>query len=170
MRALTSYQSLLLDYESRPIRSEAAYRKALRHVEKLMRPRLSRDESELVEVLATLIEQYESREHPTPKSPPREMLAHLMEARGAAQAAVARATGIPRSTLSAVLAGRRKVLNASQALFAQFLGVSVKAVRKWESGQAPSEMACRFMDEIRRNPKYWHKRLRESMRAVRATD
>jgi putative transcriptional regulator len=64
----------------------------------------------------------------------------------------------------------RKLLNASQALFAQFLGVSVKAVRKWESGQAPSEMACRFMDEIRRNPEYWHKRLRESMRSVRATD
>ena len=38
MSTLTSYQSLLLDYEPRPIRSEAAYRKALRHVEKLMRP------------------------------------------------------------------------------------------------------------------------------------
>ncbi len=64
----------------------------------------------------------------------------------------------------------RKLLNASQSLFAQFLGVSVKAVRKWEGGQTPSEIACRFMDEIRRNPEYWHRRLRESMRAVRATD
>ena len=64
MSTLTSYQSLLLDYEPRPIRSEAAYRKALRHVEKLMRPRLSRAESELVEVLATLIEQYESPRTP----------------------------------------------------------------------------------------------------------
>ena len=42
MPTLTSYQSLLLDYEPRPIRSEAAYRKALRHVEKLMRPHLPR--------------------------------------------------------------------------------------------------------------------------------
>jgi DNA-binding transcriptional regulator YiaG len=62
----------------------------------------------------------------------------------------------------------RKLLNASQAIFAQFLGVSVKAVRKWEGGQAPSEMASRFMDEIRRNPEYWRKRLRESLRTVRA--
>lgn len=37
MSTLTSFQSLLLDYEPRPIRSEGASRKALRHVEKLMR-------------------------------------------------------------------------------------------------------------------------------------
>ena len=71
MHTLTDYQSLLLDYEPRPIRGEAAYRKALRHMEKLIRPHLSRAESELAEVLATLIEQYECREHPTPKAPPR---------------------------------------------------------------------------------------------------
>jgi DNA-binding transcriptional regulator YiaG len=63
----------------------------------------------------------------------------------------------------------RKMLNASQELFAQFLGVSVKAVRKWEAGRAPSDMACRFMDEIRRAPDYWRARLRESLREVRAT-
>ena len=128
MSTLTNYQSLLLDYEPRPIRSEAAYRKALRHVEELMRPRLSRAESELVEVLATLIEQYESREHPTPKSPPHEMLAHLMEARGVvAQVAVARATGIPRSTLSAVLAGRRKLSIANIAVLSGYFHVSPSA-------------------------------------------
>ena len=126
-RGVTSYQSLLLDYEPRPIRSEGAYRKALRHVEKLMRPHLSRAESELVEVLATLIEQYESREHPTPKSPPREVLAHLMEARGVAQAAVARETGIPRSTLSAVLAGRRNLSTANIAALSRFFRVSPSA-------------------------------------------
>lgn len=58
----------------------------------------------------------------------------------------------------------RKLLNASQALFAQFLGVSVKAVRSWEQGTAPSGMARRFMDEIRRNPTYWRSRLKEVMR------
>jgi len=127
MSSLTGYQSLLLDYEPRPIRSDAAYRRALRHVEKLMRPRLSRDESELVEVLATLIEQYELREHPTPKSSPNEMLAHLMEARGEVQATVARATGIPRSTISAVLAGRRKLSTANIAALSAYFHVSPSA-------------------------------------------
>lgn len=53
----------------------------------------------------------------------------------------------------------RKILGASQAMFAQFLGVSVKTVRSWEQGiNVPNDMACRFMDEIRRNPKYWLER------------
>lgn len=55
----------------------------------------------------------------------------------------------------------RRLLKASQALFAQFLGVSVKTVCAWEGGQAPSAMACRFMDEIRHNPEYWQARLRQ---------
>jgi putative transcriptional regulator len=56
----------------------------------------------------------------------------------------------------------RMLLKVSQSLFAQFLGVSVKTVCAWEQGKTPSDMACRFMDEIRRNPKYWRERLRES--------
>lgn len=58
----------------------------------------------------------------------------------------------------------RKLLGTSQAIFAQFLGVSVNAVRAWEQGaNTPSDMACRFMDEIRRNLQYWRNRLRESV-------
>jgi antitoxin component HigA of HigAB toxin-antitoxin module len=60
-----------------------------------MSPHPTRAESELIEVLATLIEQYESREYPTPKLPARRILEHLMEARGVTRAVVARATGIP---------------------------------------------------------------------------
>jgi len=59
----------------------------------------------------------------------------------------------------------RGILNASQALFAQFLGVSPKTVRAWEAGKEPSEMACRFMDEIRRDPAYWLKRWRQATRS-----
>jgi putative transcriptional regulator len=58
----------------------------------------------------------------------------------------------------------RKLLQVSQGVFAQFIGVSVKTVRAWELGKTPGDMACRFMDEIQRNPEYWRKRLRESIR------
>lgn len=59
----------------------------------------------------------------------------------------------------------RKLLMVSQGLFAQFLGVSVRSIRAWEQGEnTPSEMACRFMDEIHKNPEYWRKRLRESIK------
>jgi len=60
---------------------------------------------------------------------------------------------------------RRALLQVSQAVFAQFLGVKASTVRSWEQGaQAPSEMACRFMDEIQRNPAYWRQRLKDSIR------
>ena len=50
----------------------------------------------------------------------------------------------------------RQLLRASQAMFAKFLGVKAKTVQSWEQGtQEPSDMACRFMDEIRCNPAYW---------------
>jgi putative transcriptional regulator len=58
----------------------------------------------------------------------------------------------------------RRILSASQAVFALFLGISVKTVQAWEQGTVkPGKTACRFMDEIRRDPEYWITRLEESM-------
>lgn len=56
----------------------------------------------------------------------------------------------------------RELLNVSQAVFAGFLGVSTNTVQAWEQGiNTPNDMACRFMDEIRRDPQYWLQRLKE---------
>jgi len=56
----------------------------------------------------------------------------------------------------------RDLLGISQAVFAQFLGVKLGTVQKWEQGDnPPTGAACRFMDEIRHDPKLWRKRLRE---------
>ena len=61
-----------------------------------------------------------------------------------------------------VAKGTRKLLCASQSVFATFLGVSLQTVRAWEQGEnVPSDMAKRFMDEIRLNPDYWRARLRQ---------
>ena len=50
---------------------------------------------------------------------------------------------------------------ASQAVFAMFLGTSVKTVQAWEQGVTrPPKMACRIFDEIRQNPEYWLERLK----------
>ena len=43
----------------------------------------------------------------------------------------------------------RKLLGASQEIFAKFLGVSASAVQDWEQGvKPPKGSACRLMDEI----------------------
>jgi putative transcriptional regulator len=56
----------------------------------------------------------------------------------------------------------RDSLRASQPIFAQFLGVSVKTVQDWErDAKPPSGAACRLLDEISGDPAYWRTRLAE---------
>jgi putative transcriptional regulator len=65
----------------------------------------------------------------------------------------------PAKYTPALVRKTRKTLNASQVLFARFLGVAPTTVRAWERGaNTPSDMAARFMDEIRHDPEYWQKR------------
>ncbi|MBI1900516.1 MAG: transcriptional regulator [Planctomycetia bacterium] len=60
----------------------------------------------------------------------------------------------------------RSILGASQSIFARFLGLSVQAVRAWEQDlKTPSEIACRFMDEIRNDPKYWQARMTQLVKS-----
>jgi putative transcriptional regulator len=47
----------------------------------------------------------------------------------------------------------RESLNASQAMFARFLSVSIKAVQAWEQGaRRPQSAALRLLDIAKRNP------------------
>jgi len=56
----------------------------------------------------------------------------------------------------------RETLCASQAIFAQFIGVSTSTVQDWEQGAKPPRgSARRIMDEILQNPDYWLSRLKE---------
>lgn len=70
----------------------------------------------------------------------------------------------PRTYSAEQVKATRKILNASQLLFAQFLGVSVKTVCGWERGKPVNDMACRFMDEIHQDPEHWRKRLYSMIR------
>jgi putative transcriptional regulator len=58
----------------------------------------------------------------------------------------------------------RLSLNVSQAVMAKLLGVSVLTVQSWEQGtRKPSQMACRFLDEISKSPEHWKRRLMEAV-------
>src|SRR5262245_40232198 len=71
----------------------------------------------------------------------------------------------PREYQPEMVSDLRKSLGMSQAIFAQFLGVSASTIRSWEQGQNPVPgMARRFFDEITRDPVYWQKRLCESVK------
>lgn len=125
MSTMTAYQALLLDFTPRPIHSDREYKRAMRQIAGLMqKARLSRAESQLLELLATLVEQHESIEHPTPKASQPALLAHLIDARGVTQAEVARQSGVPRSVITNVLKGRRKLSQANIARLARYFRVS----------------------------------------------
>src|SRR5580698_7469741 len=109
MSIVTEYQALLAQYAPAPIRSDQGYKRALKQLEKLMVLRPNAARAMLIEVLSTMIEMYESREHPTPKVAPSEMLAHLIASRHVKSVEVSRQTGVPTTTLSNVLAGRRGI-------------------------------------------------------------
>lgn len=57
----------------------------------------------------------------------------------------------------------RALVGVSQGVFAQILGVSANTVQAWEQGlRTPSNMAARFIEEIRAHPEHWKQRLREA--------
>ncbi|HUY36159.1 MAG TPA: hypothetical protein VMV69_25700 [Pirellulales bacterium] len=73
----------------------------------------------------------------------------------------------PKSYSAELVKETRRMLRASQVIFANFLGVAPNTVRDWEQGiKHPSGAACRLMDEIRQNPQYWLKRLKEICQPV----
>lgn len=68
----------------------------------------------------------------------------------------------PKRYTPQMVKNTRKVIGVSQAEFAAFLGVSPKTVQSWEQGVGnPSNIACRFMDEIQNEPEMYRERMEE---------
>ncbi len=124
MSTVTEYRDLLVEYLPRPIRSERDYRHALRQLEQLMVPRPGAARSQLIEVISTLVEQYESRTLPTPSISPGAMLAHLLEVRQMTRAELARQTGISPATISSALTGNRGISKSNAILLGRQFNVS----------------------------------------------
>lgn len=129
--SLTEYQSLLVEYTPRPIGTEREYKRALRHLDKLMRPHLGRAESELVHLISTMVEQYEAARDPAPRIAPAKKLAGLIDARELTLSQVSRETGIPRSTISEIIAGKRKISRTNIAKLAEYFDQPADVFVEW---------------------------------------
>lgn len=106
------YLELVRACPLRPIRSEAELDRAIAMVDRLTdRPEgdLSPAEADYLDVLSSLIAAYEQRRYPMGEVSGAEMVRYLMELRGLDQAAVATGSGLPPSTLSEALSGRRQL-------------------------------------------------------------
>ncbi|MGI8638716.1 MAG: helix-turn-helix domain-containing protein [Pyrinomonadaceae bacterium] len=59
----------------------------------------------------------------------------------------------PQKMTSAEIAALREKLNASQAVFARYLNISVKTVQAWEQGlNKPSGAALRLLTIVQKRP------------------
>jgi HTH-type transcriptional regulator / antitoxin HigA len=104
------YLDLIRTFPLRPIKSEAELDKAAAVMRRLtgVGARLSPPEADYLLILGNLIEEYENKHHSIEDLEPHEMLASAMEAKGVNQTEVAKATGIPVSTVSELLSQKRE--------------------------------------------------------------
>ncbi len=66
----------------------------------------------------------------------------------------------PREFKPEDVAAVRKYFRASQAVFADFLGVSVAALQSWEQGSRPVPgIASRYLDDLIAFPQLWERRI-----------
>lgn len=108
------YLELVRRFPLRPLRTDADLDAAVAVVDSLIdQDELSAPEQDYLDVLSDLVETYEDETIPIKPVGDADMLRLLIEAKGVTQAQAAKEAGIAESTVSEVLAGKRK-LNRTQ--------------------------------------------------------
>jgi HTH-type transcriptional regulator / antitoxin HigA len=107
------YLNLLVDAIPKVIETEEDYDRALLQFEKLHAKKQSRtpEERALYRLLVIIIETYEKKEFPMPKSLPHEMLQHIMEHSGTRQVDLVGVLG-SSGVVSEIVNGKRAISKA----------------------------------------------------------
>ena len=118
------YLELVVQFPLRPIHTEEELDRAIRMIDTLIdREHLRTEEKDYLDVLSDLVEHYEAVHHAIPPLPDGDLLSYLIEAKGVTQIEVANESGIARSTISEVIAGRRKLSRGQINKLARYFGV-----------------------------------------------
>lgn len=129
-----SYPELLAESQPEVIRGPRAHGRAIKQLEKLMaQPKRTNAENRLLELLSFLVNEYEERLYPTPDISPGELLLHLLASRQITQAELATATGISKSTISALVNRQREASKDVARRLGAFFGVEPTAFLSLES-------------------------------------
>ena len=119
------YPALLRAYPPRPIHGDDGHRRTIDVVNGLLdRPSLSPDEEDYLNVLGLLIADYEDSIYEHPQFTPVDRLRHLMEEHALTQAELARRAGVPVTSLSDILNGKRRISPGIREKFAECFGLS----------------------------------------------
>ncbi len=107
-----TYKNLLTEVVPRVIETEEEYERALAMAERLtFTKNLTPEEKAIYKLLVTLIETYETENHPMDDSAPHEILQHLMESSGTRQVDLVGIIG-SSGVVSEVVQGKRSISKA----------------------------------------------------------
>jgi HTH-type transcriptional regulator/antitoxin HigA len=119
-----SYQDLLNRTLPVVIHTDAEHRRLLDAAAAIMQKpddEISEEEGRLLEMLSMLIEEYEDRRYPLPKTEPNKMLAYLLEERDMKPKDLWNV--LPKSRVSEILSGKRSISKAQAKRLAEFFRV-----------------------------------------------
>ena len=124
------YLELVRQFPLRPLRTDDDLDAAVVVIDSLLdRPTLTAPERDYLDVLSDLVEAYEDAVVPMRPVGDAELLRFLIEQKGVTQAAVAAGAVIAESTVSAVLAGKRKLNRTQIANLARYFHVEPATFR-----------------------------------------
>ena len=110
------------------IETAQEYQRMMGVFEKLMDKdddRLTPEDGRLLKLLATLLEEYENRQYPLPKSRPHEMLRHLIEEKKLKPSDLWPVIG-SKSRVSEILSGKRSTSKAQAKRLADFFRAPIE--------------------------------------------
>lgn len=103
-----SYLDLVLAFPLASIQSDEHLAAAQMVMDRLLaKGKLDRGEALYLDALSDLVAAYEDKHFPIGPPSDAQMLRHLMEAKGISQADLHKGTGLPKSSISEVLAGKK---------------------------------------------------------------
>lgn len=104
------YLALIIRYPLSSITSDEELSQAQDMLDQLlMKRKLSSGETLYLDALSDLVGTYEQVHHPLASASDADILRHFIEARGVTQSDVYKETGIPKSSISEVLSGKKQL-------------------------------------------------------------
>jgi HTH-type transcriptional regulator / antitoxin HigA len=124
-----SYLELVVDFPLASIKSERHLAEAQRVMDRLLaRGTLDDGEEMYLDALSDLVGAYEDEHHAIEPASDADMLRHLMDAKGVYQMQLSRDTGLPKSTISEVLAGKKPFSRQMIRKLADYFHVDVSVL------------------------------------------
>ena len=123
-KVANSYFNLIVEFPLTSIKSQGQLEAAQAMIDRLLREGTLDDGEELyLDALSDLVAVYEDAHYPIAPAPDADMLRHLMDTKEVTQVELHRQTGIPKSTISEVLAGKKPFSKGLIRTLAEFFKV-----------------------------------------------